>query len=124
MTHYLTRERICERLRIAVSTSYKLVGSAYGSRISSDEVVTLLNRSRNETQDVLTDLPSDLLTPAEMAAVPEIAAREISEREIVNWTKRKRNPAPCFRLNKQTRRIRRSSFMAWMDATTRLRRCV
>lgn len=119
---YLRRQTVCDRLRLALSTSYKVVGSAYGSRISSDEVLELLNRSRNETQDVLRELPSDLMTPAEIAALPEIAGSEITAREIVNWTKRSRNPAPCFRLNKQTRRIRRSSFMRWIEERSKIRR--
>ena len=87
-----------------------------------DDVLELLNRSRNDTQEVLCDLPSDLMTPAEIAALPEIAESEITEREIVNWTKRRRNPAPCFRLNKQTRRIRRSSFLRWIEESSRIRR--
>lgn len=119
---YLRRQTVCDRLRLALSTSYKVVGSAYGSRISSDEVLELLNRSRNETQEVLRELPSDLMTPAEIAAIPEIAGSEITAREIVNWTKRSRNPAPCFRLNKQTRRIRRSSFMRWIEERSKIRR--
>lgn len=48
---YLRRQIVCERLRLAVSTSYKVVGSAYGSRICSDDVLELLNRSRNDTQE-------------------------------------------------------------------------
>ena len=119
---YLRRQIVCERLRLAVSTSYKVVGSAYGSRICSDDVLELLNRSRNDTQEVLCDIPSDLMTPAEIAALPEIAESEITEHEIVNWTKRRRNPAPCFRLNKQTRRIRRSSFLRWIEENSRIRR--
>ena len=119
---YLRRQIVCERLRMALSTSYKVVGSAYGARICSDDVLELLNRSRNETQEVLCELPSDLMTPSEIAALPEIAESGITEREIVNWTKRTRNPAPCFRLNKQTRRLRRSSFMRWIEQSSRIRR--
>lgn len=119
---YLRRQIVCERLRIALSTSYKVVGTAYGSRVCSDEVLELLNRARNESQEVLSELPSDLMTPAEIAALPEIAGSDITEREIVNWTKRLRNPAPCFRLNKQTRRIRRSSFLRWIEESSRIRR--
>ena len=107
---------------MALSTSYKVVGSAYGARICSDDVLELLNRSRNESQEVVSELPSDLMTPAEIAALPEIAESDISERDIVNWTKRTRNPAPCFRINKQTRRLRRSSFLRWIEETSRIRR--
>ena len=119
---YLRRQLVCERLRMALSTSYKVVGSAYGARICSDDVLELLNRSRNESQEVVSELPSDLMTPAEIAALPEIAESDISERDVVNWTKRTRNPAPCFRLNKQTRRLRRSSFMRWIEQSSRIRR--
>ena len=119
---YLRRQIVCDRLRIALSTSYKVVGSAYGSRICSDDVLELLNRSRNETQEIVCELPSDLMTPAEIAAIPEIAESDISEREIINWTKRLRNPAPCFHINKQTRRISRSSFLRWIEGTSRIRR--
>lgn len=122
MDHYLRRSVVCEHLRLSLSTSYKLVGTGYGTRISENDVVELLNRSRNESQKVLKALPSDILTPAELAAIPDVAASDISERDILNWTKRKRNPAPCFRINKQTRRIQRSSFLNWLDETSKVRR--
>lgn len=119
---YLERSLVCERLRIAPSTSYKVVGTSYGPRISSDDVLDLLNRSRNATQEILCDIPSDLMTPAEIVALPELDGSGIREHDVKNWTKRLRNPVPCFRLNKQTRRIRRSSFLRWLDETSRIRR--
>ena len=122
MSHWLRRSTVCERLRLAPSTSYRVVGSAYGARISEDDVVSLLNHSRNETQAVVRYLPSDLMRPGELAAIPEVAESEITEREIVNWTKRTRNPAPCFRLNKHTRIISRAAFIAWLDSSSRIKR--
>ena len=122
MSHYLLRQTVCERLRMAESTSYRVVGSAYGARISEDDVVEMLNRSRNESQDAVRYIPSDLMTPAEAAGIPEVAESGITEREIVNWTKRSRHPAPCFRINKQTRRLSRAAFMAWLDGMSRIRR--
>lgn len=122
MNHYLRRKLVCERLRIALSTSYRIVGATYGDLIGENVVVKLLNDCRNESQEVLRQMPSDLMTPAEVAAIPDIAESEISERDILNWTKRRRNPVPCFRLNKHTRRIRRSAFLAWISGASRVRR--
>lgn len=123
MSHYLRRKFVCERLRLALSTSYRVVGKAYGSLISEDDVVEMLNRSRNEAQPALRYLPSDLMTPAEIAAIPDIAESGITERDIVNWTRRTRNPVPCFRMNSRQRRIRRSAFLEWIDRSSRIRRC-
>jgi len=124
MSHYLRRQIVCERLRLAPSTSYRVVGTSYGVLISEDDVVELLNRSRNESQEVVRYLPSDLMTPDEIAAIPDVAGVGATAHEIVNWTKRKRNPAPCWRLNSHTRRISRASFVEWLERTCRIRRCV
>lgn len=122
MSHYLRRQIVCERLRIAASTSYRVVGSAYGALLSEDDVVELLNGSRNQSQAAIQYIPSDLMTPEEIAAIPDVAESGITAHEIVNWTKRKRNPAPCWRLNKQTRRLSRASFIEWLERTCRIRR--
>lgn len=126
--HYLKRKMICDRLRLSRRTSYDIVGSAHGSLVSSDEVIALLNRSMRETKDpcaafkppkTIDYIPSDLLTPDELAA--ELAESGISARDLWNWAHRKRNIAPHFRLTKRTIRFSRAIFFAWLDARSRLK---
>jgi predicted DNA-binding transcriptional regulator AlpA len=121
MANYLTRKFVCERLRLSRWQSYQIVGSSYGSRISSDDVLDILNRSRRGQAELLRWLPHDLLTPEELSA--ELAESGISTRELLNWTRRTRPNAvpPHFRLTRRTIRFSRSSFMEWLDARSRLK---
>lgn len=118
----LARDLICTRLRLSRSASYRIIGTARLAQINSDEVIELLNRSRRGSQEVLTDLPSDIMTADELAAGLAESGMEISAETIVRLSGHKRNTPPHFRLNKQTRRYRLSSFRDWLIASTRTRR--
>ncbi len=118
---YLLRQIVCERLRLGWRQSYRIVGSSYGDRISSDDVVRLLNRSRRAIAEPLTFVPSDLMTPEETVAA--FAESQISMRELRAWTHRVRNIVPHFRLNSHTIRFSRSRLDAWLAERSRVRRC-
>lgn len=119
MAHYLKRKMICDRLRLSLGASYAIVGSAYGPLVSSDDVLHVLNRSRRATPEPLAYIPSDILTPEELAA--ELAESGITEHDLINWIHRKKNIAPHFRLTQKTIRFSRSIFFAWLDARSRLK---
>lgn len=117
MGHFLPRETVNERLRLTMSaTSYRIVPSTgYGNRINTDRVVELLNGSRRGDIPAASELPSDLLTPEELAALPELAESAITPREILAWARRTRDPLPHYRLNSHTRRYPRAAALAWME---------
>lgn len=126
MAYYLKRKLICDRLRLTLRTSYDLVGCAYGPLVSSDDVIALLNRARREARDAFTPpsqpldyIPSDLLTPDELAA--ELKESGITARDLWNWAHRKKNIAPHFRLAQRTIRFSRKIFGDWLDARSRLK---
>lgn len=123
MAHYLKRKFVCERLRLSQWQSYQIVGSSYGSRINSDDVVSILNRCRRGIPQAFDSLyiPHDLLTPDELSA--ELAESDISVRELLNWTRRTNPKAipPHFRFTSRTIRFPRGLFMQWLDARSRLK---
>jgi hypothetical protein len=120
--HFLSRHLVNDRLRLSVYQSYRIVGepSHYGARIRSDYVVEMLNRSRCAGEEMVMELPSDILTADEMAA--ELAESDISAKNLMNWSNRSRNPLPHYRLNKHTRRFRRASVMKWLESSSIHRR--
>ncbi len=117
---YLPRQFVCDRLRIGERQSYRIVGASYGGRISSDEVVSVLNRARRAIQEPLTFVPSDLLTADE--AVAAFSESRITLRELRAWTRRVKNVAPHFRLNSHTIRYSRSRLEEWLAAKSKIRR--
>ena len=123
MARYLTRQNVCDMLRVSRWQSYHVVGSSYGPRISSDDVLAVLNRARRGGLAPLSypGLPHDLLTPEELSA--ELAESDISVRELLNWTRRKKPGAipPHYRITRRTIRFPRAEFMAWLDARSRLK---
>lgn len=120
MFYYFTRSLACERLRMGLSQSYRIFGGS--RRIRSDYILDLLNRSRRGAQNILTDVPSDLKTPAELAEA--LAGSGITERNIRAWMKREKNPPPFFRVNKQFRLFRLSAVLDWLDAQSCPRRYI
>ena len=115
MNHYLPRELVNRRLAISLQQSYRIVGQGhYGARISSAWVVELLNRARRGFPGdfVLRGIPSDLMTERETAEA--FAESGVTTRDLVNWSNRRRNPLPHFRLNSHTRRFRREDVECWM----------
>lgn len=117
---YFRREFICERLRLARRQSYYIVGASFASRINSNDVVAVLNRARRNIAEPLDCIPSDLMTPYETTI--RFADSGITERELKCWIKRKRNPAPHFRLNKHTVRFSARLLDKWLAQITRVRR--
>ena len=121
MGHYLKRSFVCDMLRVSRWQSYHVVGSSYGPRISSDDVLAVLNRARRGGLAPLSypGLPHDLLTPEELSA--ELAESDISVRELLNWTRRTKAVPPHYRVTKRTIRFPRTEFMAWLDARSRIK---
>lgn len=121
MASYLKRSFVCDRLRISRVQSYELVGSSYGPRISSDDVLAVLNRARRGMPDAVAWIPHDLLTPEELSA--ELAESDISVRDLLNWTRRTKPGAipPHFHITRRTIRFPRAEFMSWLDARSRIK---
>lgn len=121
MANYLKRSCVCNRLRLSRWQSYQVVGSSYGPRISSDDVLAVLNRARRGMPNALEWIPHDLLTPEELSA--ELSESDISVRDLLNWTRRTKPGAipPHFRITRRTIRFPRAEFMAWLDARSRLK---
>ena len=119
MASYLKRSFVCDRLRLSRWQSYQIVGSSYGPRISSDDVLAVLNRARRGMPNALEWIPHDLLTPEELSA--ELEESDISVRDLLNWARRTKAVPPHYRLNKCTIRFSRSDFMAWLDARSKIK---
>ena len=118
---FLTRDHVCERLRLTLRTSYRIVGTSYGKFISSDDVLELLNDCRVKVE-YAKFLPDDLLTPDEMAE--ELGCDMVSGKDLLTWTHRTRPAAipPHYRLNSHTVRFPKRAFLAWMKERAKLRR--
>ena len=111
---YVTRDFVCERLKVSRWASYGIVPSTAIGRIPSDDVVSVLNRSRKADRDVLDYVPSDILTPDEASELTGIPANV-----LLRWTRRSVKVPPHFRINKQTTRFRRESLENWLRRNTR-----
>ena len=118
----LDRKLICDRLKLSRSASYRIVGTARLAQISSDEVVELLNRTRRGSQEIIYDIPSDLMTADELAVGLTESGMIIDAKVIARLTGHKKNTPPHYRLNKQTIRYRLSSFRRWIEQSARTRR--
>ena len=118
--NYLRRHTVCERLRLGYRQSFRIVGASYGERISSDDVLAVLNRSRRAIDNPLDCIPSDLMTPDETAT--RFSDSEITTRELRAWVHRKRNVPPHFRINKHTVRFSAALLDCWLAERSRVRR--
>lgn len=121
MFFYWTREFVNERLKIGLFQSYRLIPATPSKRIRSDEVLSLLNRSRVGIRASIDKLPGDgfLLTPEETVA--HFAESGVTAADLRRWTRRSRNPAPHFRLNKKTVRFSANLLDGWLAETSVLR---
>ena len=119
---YLKRESVCRHLRLGYRQSFRIVGASYGERISSADVLAVLNRSRRAIENPLDCIPSDLMTPEETAA--HYAGSEISTRELKAWIHRKNpeNIPPHFRVNKHTVRFSAALLDGWLASRSRIKR--
>jgi len=112
--NFLGRELICERLRLNVRQSYRIVGSSRSGLIASDEIVRLLNSSRRGMDAPLTEIPSDIATPDELCS-----KTGVTERQLRAWSHRTKSVCPHFRLNGHTRRYSISRFVEWLTRNSR-----
>lgn len=119
MGHYLTRQDVCDRLRMSRWQSYQFVGPSYGPLVNSDSVLALLNHYRRQIAEPLQFVPDDLCTPEELAA--ELGEPNITARAIFNWTRRKKAVPPHFRLSKRTVLLSKRMFVAWLDERSQVK---
>ena len=118
---FLRRQQVMNRLRMSQSVSYRIIGTARGPLVSTDDVLRIMNAARRGPQPMLNEVPDDLATPAELAA--ELTSEGITERDLHNWTLRVRNIPPFFLFNTHCRRFQRSAFFGWLaDSTNFIRR--
>ena len=114
--HFMSRKWLCRRLRLSPRQSYSLVRSGYGPCVSSDAVLSLVNKSRRNIVEPFEFVPSDIMTADELASTPELAESGLSSRNFLVFTRRENpgNQPPFLRLNKQTTRFVKSLFLDWL----------
>ena len=114
--NFMSREWLCSRLRLSPRQSYSLVRSGYGPCVSSDAVLSLVNKSRRNIDAPFDHVPSDILKADELAATPELAESGITSRMILVFTRREKpdNQPPFLHINKQTTRFVKSLFLDWL----------
>lgn len=116
--NYLDRPLVCKRLALSPRQSYRIVSPSYGSLISSDEVLHIVNEARRGIREPLDAIPCDMVTAEELAK-DDVLNGLLSQERILVWTRRRKNVPPHFRFNKQTTRFSRSRFFAWLDERAR-----
>lgn len=114
--HWMSREWLCRRLRLSPRQSYSLVRSGYGPCVSSDAVLSLVNKSRRNIATPFDHVPCDILTADELAQTPELAESGFAPRDFLVFTRRENpnNQPPFLHLNKQTTRFVKSLFLDWL----------
>lgn len=119
--NWMSRDWLCRRLRLSMRQSYSLVRSGYGPCVSSDAVLTLLNKSRRNIDAPFDHVPSDILKADELASTAELAESGITSRMILVFTRREKpyNQPPFLHINKQTTRFVKSLFLEWLAERAR-----
>lgn len=114
--HWMSRDWLCRRLRLSPRQSYSLVRSGYGPCVSSDAVLSLVNKSRRNIATPFDHVPCDILTADELAQTPELAESGFAPRDFLVFTRRENpnNQPPFLHLNKQTTRFVKSLFLNWL----------
>ena len=112
----MSRDWLCRRLRLSPRQSYSLVRSGYGPCVSSDAVLSLVNKSRRNIAAPFDHVPCDILTADELARTPELAESGFAPRDFLVFTRRENpnNQPPFLHLNKQTTRFVKSLFLNWL----------
>ena len=112
----MSRDWLCHRLRLSPRQSYSLVRSGYGPCVSSDAVLSLVNKSRRNIAAPFDHVPCDILTADELAQTPELAESGFAPRDFLVFTRRENpnNQPPFLHLNKQTTRFVKSLFLDWL----------
>ena len=122
MASLVTRDFARSRLRLGLRQSFRLLPSCYGAMISTDDILDLVNRSRRPMAEPFLDIPTDIMTADELAAIPELADSGITARKILSWALRRTvKTPPHLYLNKHTVRFSKSRFLAWLDALSKRR---
>lgn len=114
--HWMSRDWLCRRLRLSPRQSYSLVRSGYGPCVSSNSVLSLVNKSRRNIATPFDHVPCDILTADELAQTPELAESGFAPRDFLVFTRRENpnNQPPFLHLNKQTTRFVKSLFLNWL----------
>lgn len=112
----MSRDWLCRRLRLSPRQSYSLVRSGYGPCVSSNAVLSLVNKSRRNIATPFDHVPCDILTAEELAQTPELAESGFAPRDFLVFTRRENqnNQPPFLHLNKQTTRFVKSLFLDWL----------
>lgn len=110
MRHFLSRRVFCERFRFGRRQSYRIVPHHHGKLLDEGKLVRLLNECRMNGMPIEDGLP-DLFTAEEVAEWCE----GVSAKRILAYTKRKNNPLPCYRFNKNTLRFTQETFNNWIS---------
>ena len=118
MNYFMTRDWLCDRLRLTRRQSCALIQSAYGPAVSLAAVLSLVNRSRRNIPEPFASVPADIMTADELAQSPELAQSGITPRMLLVLTRRESpaNQPPFLRLNKQSTRFVKSLFLVWLSA--------
>ena len=116
MNHYISRPILCERLRLGLLQSYRIAPPNYGALLDYGKIVRLLNECR-VGMEVQHEMPSDILTADELAS--ELTDSGITAHRLRVFSRRKRNPLPHFRFNKNTLRYTRTHFHNWLKGKTK-----
>jgi hypothetical protein len=113
----LSRQFICNRLRLERRSSYRIIGASQMSLVNSDDVLDIINVARRGIDNPLKTIPSDLRTPEEMASEIKGVTAEI----LLNWTQRRtKNVPPHFRFNKQTTRFSAKLLKDWLNERSKV----
>ena len=115
--YLLSRQFVCDRLRLERRTSYRIINASHLSLINSDEIIEILNESKKGITIQVDNIPTDLRTPSEMAS--ELG---IDEQTLLTWTlRRTKNIPPHYRFNKKTIRYSAKMLTDWVELNTKRR---
>lgn len=115
MAFLVSRDFACDRLRLGLRQSYRVLPSDCGALISTDEILNLLNSSRRPYAEPLLHIPDDIMTADELATTPELASSGVTGKRLLAWTRRTKKIAPHFRFNSHTIRFSRKRFIDWLQ---------
>lgn len=122
MSSLVSRDFAMNRLRLGLRQSYRLIPPCYGAMVSTDEMLELVNSARRPMAEPLLDIPTDIMTAEELAAIPELADSGLTKKRILSWVHRRTAKVPPhFQFNKQTVRFSKKQFLDWLDALAKRR---
>lgn len=109
---FLTRQSVCERLRMSQSASYREPWlRPRRHMVSSQDVLAMLNRSARAG---LAMFAEDGQIPDAMTADEVEAATGYPARRLVLATRHARNPLPHWRINSHVVRFHLPSVLDWL----------